>query len=100
VPHFLGLHAVQIVPVLTLILGDRIASTAWRRRAALVVAASYGVLFVILLAQALGGEPVSAPGPSTLAALALWATATTGGIVYAMARGRNGSGRRAISAGV
>lgn len=42
VPHFLGLHAVQIVPVLTLILGHRIASTAWRRRAALVVAASYG----------------------------------------------------------
>jgi hypothetical protein len=100
VPHFLGLHAVQMVPLLTLMIGHRIASAAWRRRAALVVAASYATLFGILLAQALGGEPVIAPSPPTLAALALWATVTTAAIVYATARGRNRSGARSIHASV
>ena len=95
VPHFLGLHAVQIIPLVTLLVGGRVASAARRRRAALVVAASYAMLFVILLAQALGGEPVILPGPPTLAALATWAAATAAGLVFVLAPGRrNGSAAR------
>jgi hypothetical protein len=88
VPHFLGLHAVQIIPLTTLLVGRRVASAARRRRAALVLAASYAMLFAILLAQALGGESVIQPGPSALAALAAWVTATAVGLVCALAPGR------------
>ena len=94
VPHFLGLHAVQIIPLVTLLVGGRVATAARRRRAAFVVAASYALLFVILLAQALGGESVILPRPPTLAALATWAMATAAGLVVVLAPGRNGSGVR------
>ena len=98
VPHFLGLHAVQIIPLLALLVGRRMASAAQRRRAVLVIAASYAMLFVILLAQALGGESVVAPGPPTLAALAAWVTATGAGLVFVLASSRNGSGARSMRA--
>jgi hypothetical protein len=91
VPHFLGLHAVQIIPLTTLLVGRRVASAARRRRAALVLAASYAMLFAILLAQALGGESVIQPGPSALAALAAWVAATAVGLVCALAPGRKAS---------
>jgi len=96
VPHFLGLHAVQMIPLITLLLGRRVASDARRRRAALVLAASYAMLFAILLAQALGGESVIQPGPSTLAALAAWVTATAAGLVFVLAPGRNLSCARSM----
>jgi hypothetical protein len=84
VPHFLGLHAVQILPLAALLLA-RVASGERRRRAVLVAAASYASLVGILLWQALAGEPVIAPGPTTLAALAIWAAATATGFAGAMA---------------
>jgi hypothetical protein len=85
VAHFLGLHAIQIVPLLTLLLGGRLSSIARRRRAATVIAASYAMLFGILLAQALAGESVIAPGPMTLAALAAWVAVTASGLVFTLA---------------
>ena len=90
VPHFVGLHAVQILPIAALLLG-RIASGVRRRRAVLVVAASYASLFVILLVQALSGESVAAPGGTTLVALAILAAATASGLAVAMAPERTGS---------
>jgi hypothetical protein len=96
VPHFLGLHAVQILPLLALLVGRRVASAARRRHAVLVVAVSYAMLFVILLAQALGGESVILPGPATLAALAACVAATAAGLVFVLASGRNASCARSI----
>jgi hypothetical protein len=96
VPHFLGLHAVQIIPLITLLVGGRAASAARRRRAAPVLAGSYAMLFAILLAQALGGESVIQPGPSTLAALAAWVTATAAGLVFVLAPGRKASCARSM----
>jgi hypothetical protein len=84
VPHFIGLHAVQILPLTALLLG-RITSGARRRRAVLVAAGSYASLFVILLAQALAGEALIAPGAVTQSALAIWAAATAAGVVVAVA---------------
>jgi hypothetical protein len=98
VPHFLGLHAVQIVPLLALMIGRRVASATRRRRAVLVIAASYATLLVILLAQALGGESVIAPGSWTLAALAVWVTGTAAGLALALAPGGNGSAARPVRA--
>jgi hypothetical protein len=90
VPHFVGLHAVQILPLAAVLLGW-IASGTRRRRTVLVVAASYGALFVILLVQALAGEAVIAPGPGTLSALGIWLAATVAGVALALAPERNGS---------
>lgn len=57
VPHFVGLHAVQILPAVAWLIGP-LGSAVRRRRGVFVAAASYGGLFVILLAQALSGHPV------------------------------------------
>jgi len=84
VPHFIGLHAVQILPLSAFLLG-RIISGARRRRAVLVAAVSYLSLFVILLAQALAGEALVAPGGLTQTALAIWAAAASVGLAISLA---------------
>ena len=73
VAHFVGLHALQLIPLLALALG-RVPRLGRTQRARLVLAgaASYAGLFFVLLWQALRGEPVASPGPATQAALALW----------------------------
>ena len=98
VPHFIGMHAVQILPLFALLVGRRIGSARRRQRAVLVVAASYAMLFGLLLAQALGGESVIAPGAATLALLAAWLTATVAGLAVVLTTGHNGSGARSPSA--
>lgn len=75
VAHFIGLHAMQALPLLALAL-----PAAWtdRRRARVVIAAaaSYAGLFGIVLSQALRGESIVAPGAGTLTILAMWAVLT------------------------
>jgi hypothetical protein len=74
VPHFIGLHAMQALIALGL--------RRWRRpeavrvKALLAAAASYELLFLLLLWEALRGHSFVAPGTPALASLALWATAT------------------------
>jgi len=59
VPHFIGLHAVQLLPAIAWLIGP-LGSAVRRRRAVFVAAAVYGALFAILLVQALNGQPVLA----------------------------------------
>jgi hypothetical protein len=70
IPHFLGLHALQLLPLLCWFLA--------RNRTAMVVtfAASYLALFLILTWQALRGESIVQPSSATLTALGLWIVAT------------------------
>lgn len=96
VPHFLGMHAIQILPLAALIAARRVTSGRRRERAVLVVATAYAGLFVILLAQALAGESVIAPSAPTLAALAAVALATSCGLAYVLAVGGNGSNAHAM----
>ena len=71
VPHFLGLHALQLLPLIAVALGRGRGDAAVRTvRAA---AGSYVALFGILLLQALRGEPLLAPGSVTLALFVAWA---------------------------
>ena len=77
VPHFLGLHAVQVLPLLTLLFARRSWPDAARVRLVIVAGLSYGLLFGILMWQALRGQPILDPDGVTLAALAVWAFATT-----------------------
>jgi hypothetical protein len=76
VPHFFGLHAVQALPLVALLLARRRIAESTRVRLLLGAAASYAALYVILLVQALRGVPLVAPDSQTLAQLAAWAIAT------------------------
>jgi len=76
IPHFLGLHALQIIPFLVW----------WRRRKSTlkfvsVISASYFALCVILLWQALRGESIAEPSTLTLVALGVWLTVTVGALI-------------------
>jgi hypothetical protein len=81
VPHFLGLHAVQVLPLLTLLFARRTEMA--RVRFVIVAGMSYGLLFGILVWQALRGQSMLAPDVATLTALATWAFATAAAMAVA-----------------
>ena len=85
VPHFLGLHALQALPIVAIVLARRKVSDALRVRLVTVAAASYAALFGILLTQALGGQSLLAPDVVTLTLLASWLLATVAAAVIATA---------------
>jgi hypothetical protein len=77
VPHFLGLHAMQVLPLVSIVLArSRRISSDDRARLVRVAGASYGALAAILLWQALRGQSIVAPDAATLVALGAWALAT------------------------
>jgi hypothetical protein len=87
VPHFLGLHALQLLPLLALVIERR-----RRGEARLVMAGAAGWLGLVgvTLWQALRGQPLLAPDAATLTALAVVAA-----IAVALAAGPSLVGRRA-----
>ena len=76
VPHFVGLHALQVLPILALVLPRRRLNDLARARLVVVAAGSYLALFGILLLQALRGQSIAAPDASTVALMAAWALGT------------------------
>jgi len=58
VPHFVGLHALQVLPLLIVILRRRGWSESLRVRAAIGSGIAYAGLYATLLAQALRGQPL------------------------------------------
>lgn len=88
VAHFVGLHAMQALPIVGLLLARRRRLSA-RRRLALVWVAGLSYLALIGLAawQALRGQPLLAPDATTLAAAAAWLGATALGVVGAWGLG-------------
>jgi len=77
VAHFVGLHAMQALPLVAFV------TRRWRSgRARLAVVAgagiSYGILFALLLAQAFTGQSVVAPAGWIQLALTLWLAAAAG----------------------
>lgn len=75
VPHFIGLHALQALALVALLVPRRLSDTR-RLRLTLVAAGSYAGLFAVLLVQALRGEPLIVPSGSTLAMFGVWAIGT------------------------
>jgi len=86
VAHFLGLHALQLLPIVALVLARRRVSDRSRLRLTITAAASYMVLFGILLSQALRGQPVLAPDALTIALLSVGAVATAKGAAVSAVR--------------
>ena len=78
VPHFFGLHGLQILPLFGWFLLRRRsgATDCSQSRLPFVVTASYLAFIGILTWQALRGQSVIAPDSATLLALALWLAAT------------------------
>jgi hypothetical protein len=76
VAHFIGLHALQMLPLLTLILAKRGWNEARRVRVTLAAAGSYVALFGLLMWQALRGQSITRPDVTTLTTIVLWALVT------------------------
>jgi hypothetical protein len=86
IPHFVGLHAMQILPLLALALRRRRAAEIARVRVMLVAAASYATLFALLFWQALRGQSLVQPDVATIGALIAWAILTAVGTWFAATR--------------
>ncbi|WP_369795947.1 hypothetical protein [Actinoplanes sp. N902-109] len=104
VGHFVGLHALQVLPLLALMLqwlGRRRAG-AWLSterpavRLLVVAASAYGAVTVLLTWQALRGQPLLAPDALTLGALtAILAAATAAATAILITARRTGTHRPA-----
>ncbi|KUN94169.1 hypothetical protein [Streptomyces caeruleatus] len=73
IPHFVGMHALQLLPLLVMVLtalAPRFARLADDRvllRLVLLASACYAAAFALVLWQALRGQPLTHPDGSTLA---------------------------------
>ena len=76
VPHFIGLHAIQMLALIAIGLRRWRRPDAVRVRAVLAATASYASLFLLLLWQALCGRGLVAPDATGLASLAIWTGVT------------------------
>lgn len=76
VPHFLGLHALQALPLFALAFLRRGWSETMRTRVMFTAAGNYALLFAILLSQALRGQALTNPDTTTMTAFAMWGVLT------------------------
>jgi hypothetical protein len=86
VPHFVGLHALQLLPFFVVVLRRRGWPETQRARAVSVAAGAYAGLFAVLVAQALRGQSILQPDAITLALFAAIAVASAG--AWALVGGR------------
>lgn len=86
IAHFVGMHALQLLPLLAAGLaaaGTRVTELA-RTRIVIVAAGAYTALLALLTWQALRGQPLLAPDGSTLAVLAAIVLGTGVAVVLAV----------------
>jgi hypothetical protein len=76
VPHFVGLHAIQALALIAIGLRRWRRPASVRVRAMLAAAASYAVLFLLLLWAALREQSIVALDATTLVSLAIWTMMT------------------------
>ena len=89
ISHFVGLHALQVLPLLAALLAHRSVVEAMRTRIVWSVAVGYLGVVLLLIWQALRAQPLFAPDALTLGAL---------GVVVLAALAVLVPGRRAIAA--
>ena len=80
VAHFLGLHALQILPFAAFVFARRRWEDIRRVRMVWAISASHVSLFALLLWQALRGQSVTAPDGATVTALTAWVVLTAAAI--------------------
>lgn len=97
IPHFVGLHGIQFLLVLAVVLTALAARWSWLRtettRAALLVVAVLGYfgLLTLVLWQALRGQPLTSPDLATAGAAAALALLVAGGVTAVYLRAREGA---------
>ncbi|MCH0539435.1 hypothetical protein I3F58_07630 [Streptomyces sp. MUM 203J] len=85
VPHFVGLHALQVLPLVLLALAalaprfPRLADPLVRLRLTVTACTAYGALLALLIWQALRGRPLTGPDTPTLVAAAVVLLLTAAG---------------------
>ncbi|OZM75046.1 hypothetical protein CFN78_02370 [Amycolatopsis antarctica] len=90
IPHFVGIHALQLLPLFALALGalarrtPALRSGTVRARLVLTAALGYAGLVALVTWQALRGQPLTSPDAATLLALAALVAAVAGGAVLAL----------------
>jgi hypothetical protein len=84
VPHFVGLHALQVLAIGVLVARRAGIRRGPRARLMLVAGPGYAALFGILLLQALRGVPLGAPDAATIAQIGIWGVATLVAAVLAV----------------
>lgn len=70
--HFIGLHALQLLPLLAMGLAARRWPVEQRTRLVLTASASYFALFALLIWQAMRGISIVSPDPVAVTALVSW----------------------------
>ncbi|MFJ4877611.1 hypothetical protein ACIP93_20680 [Streptomyces sp. NPDC088745] len=109
IPHFVGMHSLQLLPLLALLLlalaprFTRFADPLVRLRLTAVACASYAALLGLVTWQALRGQALVRPDAMTLVAAAALAVATAAGVLLALRpgparRGRSGRSDRELAA--
>lgn len=77
IPHFIGMHALQLLPLLVMVLTalaprfTRLTDDRVRLRLVLLASGVYAAVFALVLRQALRGRPLIHPDGATLGAAAL-----------------------------
>ncbi|MEU4762850.1 hypothetical protein AB0H12_06325 [Actinosynnema sp. NPDC023794] len=87
VPHFVGMHGLQVMVLLVLALAAVGLAERVRTRLVAVAALGYAGLFAVLVWQALRGEPLVHPGATTWAALGGLAVVVAAGAGLALRSG-------------
>jgi hypothetical protein len=96
VGHFVGMHALQVLPLLAAVLtavaarAPRTLPELARLRLVRLAAAGYLGLLLLLVWQALRGQPLTAPDAATLAALGALLAAMAAGTAVILRRARQG----------
>jgi uncharacterized membrane protein YhaH (DUF805 family) len=74
IPHFVGMHALQVLPLLLFALTRVVHDENTRLRLMVVAAATYAAVLTLVTWQALRGQPLVRPDAATLVAAGLMAT--------------------------
>jgi hypothetical protein len=104
IPHFFGMHALQLLPLLVMVLTvlaprfARLADERVRLRLVLVASVAYAAVFALVLWQALRGQPLVRPDGATLGAAGLILVAVALGVYGALWTGRTSRAHGATDA--
>ena len=93
IPHFVGLHALQVLPLVALLLARRQVPRSVRARLTITGGVSYAALYAILLGEAFRDVPLIAPDAATITQLVAWAFATVAAAGLVWLAGTNTAGR-------
>ncbi|MEV7520677.1 hypothetical protein [Streptomyces sp. NPDC091371] len=94
IPHFVGMHALQLLPLFVLVLAAltaryaRLREERVRLRVTLVAGGAYAAVLALLTWQALRGQALTSPDAATLGAAALILLAGGLGVLLALRPGR------------